>query len=371
MSAATGQPVLEAAAQRARDEGEDALQVCAFQHGALLAEGSWGGDPEGREDRLFPIFSVTKAVTAVAVHLQAERGLLAYDDPVARHWPEFARHGKDDILIAHVLAHRAGIPTAPQGLVPERLADWEWIVAGIEDLEPEFPAGTVNAYHSLNFGWILGEVVRRTDGRRRSFGEFVRQELCEPLDATELYLGVPDDALDRVAPLHDDGGLPPTIEGSAESRALPAPVALRPEIFNHREVLQACIPAVGGVSDARSVARLFAMLANGGELDGVRLLSPERIRACLTPRPDGETDDLVFGRVLPVGVGGLWVRAPGVVEPGREVLAHPGAGGSVGWADLGSGVGAAICHNRMFGGRAEHPFAGLGRALAELASSET
>ena len=122
--------------------------------------------------------------------------------------------------------------------------------------------------------------------------------------------------------------------------------------------------------DARSVARFFAMLANRGELDGVRLLSEERVLGFLERRPDFDQDDETYGRVMPVGAGGLWVVAPGVSASGPlsdRILSHLGAGGSIGWADVDSGLAVAICHNRMFGTPPESPFAAIGDAVRAVA----
>jgi len=288
---------------------------------------------------------------------------------VSVHWPEFARHGKDSITIEHVLTHRAGVPFPPAGLSPERLRDWEGIVDAVADLVPDHPPGTRNAYHSLTFGWILGEIVRRTDPGQRPFDQFVREAISTPLGITDLWLGVPDDVLPRVATLSAADDLPSAVPGTPPYRALPPEVGLVPDVFNRPDVLRACIPAVGGVADAASIARLFALLANGGELDGTRLLSDDRVTACLRPRPDADAVDMTYGRVLPVGMGGFWIAAPAVSEQGTALLAHPGAGGSVGWADLDRGIGAAVCHNRMFGAPTEHPFAALGAAVLDLAGA--
>jgi CubicO group peptidase (beta-lactamase class C family) len=144
-----------------------------------------------------------------------------------------------------------------------------------------------------------------------------------------------------------------------------------PEVFNRPDVHRSCIPAVGGIANARSVSRFFALLANGGELDGVRLLSEARVRSFLEPRPDFGGDDVTYGRRLPVGVGGLWVEAPGVTPDGGlgHVLCHPGAGGTVGWADLDNRLAVAICHNRMFGVLPEHPFAAIADAVRDAAAA--
>ena len=123
------------------------------------------------------------------MHIQAERGLVDYEAPVAEYWPEFAANGKGDIVVRHVLSHQSGIAQMPEGVTPELLADWDWMTTQI-------------ASQSLVFGWIVGEVVRRTDPRGRGFDAFVRDELTAPLGvADDLWFGVPDEMLHRVAEL--------------------------------------------------------------------------------------------------------------------------------------------------------------------------
>src|SRR4029077_1687403 len=122
-------------------------------------------------------------------------------------WPEFGAHGKDKATLRHALCHRTGVPQTPVGYTPEWLADWDRMCRGIADLEPMFPPGERTAYQSLNYGHILGEVLRRVDGR--PIGQFLQEEVSRPL-SLDLYLGVPDDVLPRVATLKD--GPPPPDE---------------------------------------------------------------------------------------------------------------------------------------------------------------
>jgi CubicO group peptidase (beta-lactamase class C family) len=360
---------LEGALEEALGLGEIGLQAAAYRDGGLVADG-WAGVADaatGRpvdETTVFPIFSVSKAIVAVALHLQVERGLVEVDAPVARYWPEYATRGKEAVTIAHVLSHRAGVPQAPEGIAPERLGDWGWIVDRLAEVEPVYPPGTRNTYLSMVFGWLLGEVVRRTDPQGRPFAQFVADEICAPLGMDAFWLGIPDEVRPRVAHLTWPNQPAGPASDSLTRKAVPAVVNLEPSVFNRTDVQQAGVPAVGGVSDARSLARFFAMLAQGGILDGVRLLSEERVTALLEPRPDFLEHDETYGRVMPVGVGGLWLAAPGVADSfGPRILGHPGAGGTVGWADLDLGVGGAICHNRMFGPPTEPPFQAIGAAI--------
>jgi CubicO group peptidase (beta-lactamase class C family) len=363
---ASDDPGLRAAIERSLQLGEVGVAVAAYLHGRLIAD-VWAG-----VDRktVFPIFSVTKAVVAVAVHMQAERGLLDYDDAVARHWPEYAAAGKDRVTVRQVLMHRAGVPQMPAGVTPELMTDWDWMVEHLAAIELLYPPGAVNAYHSMSFGWILGEVVRRTDYSHRPFGRWVEEEIFQPLGIEDFWIGIPEKDLDRVARLTFPRPNPPPPEGSPVRAAVPPQVGLMPDVFNRRDVQRACVPAVGGIGSARAVARFFALLANGGELDGVRLLSEVSVAAMLRPRDEADAIDRTYGRVMPLGAGGLWLAAPGVTaaeESGARILCHTGSGGSIGWADLDRRLAVAICHNRMFAAEPEPPFGAVGDAIREFA----
>jgi CubicO group peptidase (beta-lactamase class C family) len=341
---------IETALAEAVDD-EAGVQICAYRHGELIVEG-WAGRMGDDDERpvdvstLFPVFSVSKAVTATAIHLQAERGLVDYDEPLATYWPEYGTRGKAQVTVRHVLTHRAGVPQMPPGVTPERMCDWDWMVAQLADVEPVFAPGTKNTYLSMTFGWLVGEVVRRTDPLGRPFARFVHDEICEPLGMDSFFFGVPAREADRVATLSFPDQPAPPPEGSLVRQAVPPQVGLNPTVFNRPDVRAACVPAVGGVSNARSLARFFAMIANRGELDGARLLSEERVLSFLNPRSDPAEHDETYGRPMPVGQGGFWLAAPGGQKGGR-ILAHTAAGGTLAWADVDTGLAVAFCHNRM------------------------
>ena len=183
---------------------EVGLQVAAYHHGKLVID-AWGGlaDPASGKavdgETLFNVYSVTKAVAATAIHVLADRGLLEYGAPVARYWPEYAAKGKGGTTVRDVLTHRACVPQMPQGVTPERMCDWDWMASAIADLEPLAEPGTRTLYLSMTFGWILGELVRRVDPQHRSLGRFVREEIAAPLGIPDLWIGLPDDQVPRVA----------------------------------------------------------------------------------------------------------------------------------------------------------------------------
>ncbi len=359
-------PTLDAALRRAVELGEHRVQVAACLGDELIVD-AWTDDVGG--STVFPIFSISKGITALAVHLQAERRLLDVDAPIARYWPEYAQKGKESITLRDVLSHRAGVPQMPPDVTPELLGDWDWVTNRLAEVTPLFPRDTTNAYHSMAFGWLLGEVVRRTDPEQRTFHRFVRDELCEPLGADAFWFGIPSEVEQRVAVLTFPDPPPPAPADAIVHLAVPPPVALAPEVFNRADVHGVSAPAVGGIADARSLARLFAPLANGGKAGGVRLLSEERVEGLLERRRDFEVDDLTYGRRLPVGVGGFWLEAPGVADEIERVLCHPGAGGTVAWAEPDTGLSVAICHDRMFAAVPEHPFTAIADGVREVVRS--
>ena len=366
---------VELGLRRAVELGEIGVQVAAY-HGTELIVDSWIGHADGARtrhvdsDTLFPVFSVSKAVTATALHLQVERGLVDYDTPIASYWPEYAARGKEAVTVGHVLSHRAGVPQMPANVTPEDMLDWDWMIERLAEVEPAFPPGTRNTYLSMTFGWLLGEVVRRTDPQQRAFRDFVREEVCAPLKMDAFWFGVPAGEEAHLATVTFPGRPGPPEEGSLLALAAPRQVSLGPDVFNRLDVLRACLPAVGGVSNARSLARLFAMLACEGELDGARLLAAQRVHSFLEPRPDFDQPDETYGRSFPVGIGGLWIEAPGVTDPSaapHRVLCHTGAGGAIAWADLDTRLAVAACHNRMFAAVPEPPFATLAQAIRDVA----
>ncbi len=349
--------------QRAIDDAVAAnraigVQVAAYLDGVPVID-AWGGlaDPAtGRKvdgDTLFNVFSVTKAVAATALHILADRGLIDYDAPVARYWPDYGAHGKGGTTVRHVLTHRAGVPQMPDGVTPERMCDWGWMTGRIADLVPVAEPGTRTLYLSMTFGWIVGELVRRADPQGRSLGRFVREEIAEPLGIADLWIGVPDHAVPRIARLTDAmTPVPPEYLPPLFTASMPPAVALVPAVFERPDVRRAEVAGVGGIFNARSQARFWSLLAQGGTLDGVRLLSPELAATLNTPRADSdEPDAVMFGIPLPISIGGFWLggdRPPVCAVRNPRALCHPGQGGSIGWADPDGKLAVAICHNRMF-----------------------
>src|SRR5207249_10020217 len=278
---------------------ERGLQVAVYLNGEQIVDAVAGvADPA--TGRLFtsetPVYcySVCKAAASTLVHVLAERRAFGYDTRVAELWPEFGAHGKQGVTIRHVLNHTAGVPGIPLTTTIEDLCDWDKMCTAIADSEPWWEPGTKIGYHAYSFGYIVGEIIRRVTGKPIS--QVLREELSGPLGVEKvLYFGMPRSEHQRLAVL-EDAPMPPDFQMPAMPPDLPmfkaAPMSLMPDAAfgNRPDTLAADIPA-GGKTSARAIARMYAAILD--EVDGVRLLSPDRLREATTKPVSGV--DEVFG----------------------------------------------------------------------------
>lgn len=350
-------PVRDVVGRLIADGREIGIQVVAYRDDDKVIDLAMGTTEKGgadpvTPDTLFSVFSVVKGVTAFSAHILADRHLLDLEAPIALCWPEFAVNGKEEITLRDVLTHRAGIPHMPEGVTPERMCDWGWMTSQIAALTPILRPKIDSAYMAMTFGWVVGEVVRRIDPEHRTIDVFVQDEICKPLAITDLHLAMPTQAMSRYA-RHEivTDPLPPA--ESLNLKALPRAVRLEPDVFSRTDVLQAAIPAVNGIANAASVARFFAMLANEGELDGVRLVSRERVRSLLTPRTTEDEFEPVLMRPWRLSTGGFFLATPHKAAAGtsEEMVFSMGMGGSIAWADMKTRLAVAITHNMMLNAR--------------------
>jgi CubicO group peptidase (beta-lactamase class C family) len=329
---------------------ERGLQVAVYRHGEQVVDAAAGdADPAtGRPvapDTPFYAYSVGKGATATVAHVLVERGLFGYDTPIVELWPEFGAHGKEKATVRHALTHTVGVPGVPPDTTPEDLCDWEKMCAVIADAEPWWEPGTKMAYHAYPFGYIIGEIVRRATGKPIS--QVLREDVAGPLGvADELFFGVPEYELGRLARLED-------AEGSAEHLAAmpddspffklgPREVTPTAEFGNRADVLMADIPA-GGKMSARAVARMYAALLD--EVDGVRLISPERLREASAVAVSG-VDEIM-------GFPSTWALGYSIGRLGTDPQETPtafgvgGVGGSFAYADAATGISFALTKNRL------------------------
>ncbi|MFE7190770.1 serine hydrolase domain-containing protein [Kitasatospora sp. NPDC057541] len=344
--------------QRAVDEmvesgAELGIQVAVYRHGELVVDAVAGvADPESRRlvapDTPFYSASTGKGATATVVHVLAERGVIEYDRPIVELWPEFGAHGKHKATVRHALTHSLGVPAVPAGLTVRDLADWDGMCALIAGSEPWWEPGTRTGYHAMTWGFVMGEIVRRATGRPVS--QVLREEVAQPLGiADELFLGVPQSELGRLARLEDAPGSAEMMAAMPADlplfRATPPAVTPSAAYGNDPVVLTSDIPS-GGTMSARAVARMYAALL--GEVDGVRLVSDERLRE-ITALATAEVDQLI-GFPVPRALG--WNLGRPGADP-RQTLSTfgmPGMGGSAAYADTATGTAFALTKNRFFPG---------------------
>jgi CubicO group peptidase (beta-lactamase class C family) len=314
----------------------------------------WGGvadRSEGRTwqpDTLQAIFSGTKGLVALCLAMLADRGALELDAPVARYWPEFAAAGKGDIRVRDVASHQARLPGIRVPLEHDEILDDRRMAALLAAQPAETDPRAASVYHALTYGWLCGELVRRADGR--SVGRFFAEEVAGPLEL-ELWIGLPPALEGRVsqlayAPDWGEGGwTAEQIAGDAFlGRVLNNPPLFPPRLnpWNRPAWHQAEIPGAGGVGTARAVARLYACLAAGGELGGVRLLSAATLERVL--RPLSRRFDPVARAEQAFALGFELQTAPHPFGPPPDAFGHRGAGGSAhgAWPSLGAGFSYAM-----------------------------
>ncbi|MDX2168104.1 MAG: serine hydrolase domain-containing protein [Deltaproteobacteria bacterium] len=362
-------PVARAlAAQLRRTPRGGGAAVCVYHRGDKVVD-LWGGQRNDagaawQADTMSVSFSTTKGVTATALHLCVDRGLLDYDDRVARLWPEFAQAGKGDITIRQLLSHQAGlynIRTLIDGA--ERMRDWQYMTDALARSAPLLPPGSASAYHGVTFGWLVGELVQRATGER--FATFVQREIAQPLGLDGLFVGAPREMIGRAASLSvpERGRQRMAAMGTsldrlqrllslARVRYDPRRIAdalLAPGItdfaWDAPETLTASIPAANGLFTARALAKLYAVLGAGGALHGTRLLS-ERTLARAT-EVQTRRIDLVVPFPMHWRLG--YHRAATTAGTPPRGFGHYGFGGSGAWCDPDQQLAVAMVLNSGIG----------------------
>ena len=351
--------------------GDTGAALCVYHEGRRVVD-LWGGwsspgqlRPYGR-DTLQLVFSSTKGATALCALLLAERGLLDIDAPVAEYWPEFGTEGKGHIPVRWLLTHQAGLPVIDDVLPLERALAWSPVTEALVHQPPLWEPGSDHGYHALTFGWLVGEVVRRVTGQ--SVGTFFAEEVAGPL-GLDFWIGLPERCERRVAPLRMQWPL--SARGGSEEQPAAAGAGtdvlaslLQPDAlqlllraltlngtfgmfggdgpFNTPAVHAAEVPAANGITDARSLARMYAALV--GDVDGVRMLAPATVERATRPLVEGR--DRVLVAPTSFGLGFLChSRYIPLLAPGS--FGHSGAGGSLGFADPGSAVAFGYVMNQM------------------------
>lgn len=349
--------VAEVFVQQLPHKAPGGAALCVYHRGERVVD-IWGGtrDREGtpwQADTLSLSFSTTKGIVSTLLHILADQGLVDYNAPVAEYWPAFAQNGKGHITVRHLLCHEAGLyPIRSLIKDASEMRDWAHMLEVMEQSAPIHTPGKRNGYHALTYGWLVGGLVEKVAGK--PLAKVLKKELADPLQLDGCFIGVPKKEVERCAKLIVPERKPR--QPSAEKRA-PKKISLTQRViegglratgfepnttlegmvprgmahfdWNAPESVAACIPGAGGMFNARSLARIYATLGNGGEYDGVRLLSPERIQKM------SAIQNTSRGAVIPIPMhwrlGYHRVFTTGPRTP--HAFGHFGYGGSGAWCD--------------------------------------
>ncbi len=317
----------------------------------------WGGykdrqlsDP-WQKDTLVNVYSTTKGLASFAFALLVDEGKLNYEDLVADYWPEFAQNGKDEVTIAELLSHQAGVCGVDETLTIEDIYDWEKMVGLIAAQKPLWPPGTAAGYHAVTWGYLPGELVRRVTGK--SLGQFFHERVAKPLNLN-FFIGLSDNQFDQCATLigpnharkqatHAGGNTTPPSELFRASLMNPS---ISP--FKHAcspKWRQAELAASNGHGDAVSIAKLYALMAGGGKLGNQRLISEPTLQLARQLEVDDQID-LVTGTVTRRSRGFI-LSHENNYGPGRQSFGHAGAGGSMAFADPEANLSFCYVMNQM------------------------
>ena len=339
------------------ERAEVGAALCVHHRGEVVVD-LWGGvaDPAtGRPweaDTLCLVFSCTKGITATCVHLLIERGVLDPDATVASYWPEFAANGKGDIPVRWLLGHRAGLAVIDADLTFDESLSWFPVVEALAAQAPNWEPGTDHGYHLRSYGWLVGELVRRVDGR--TVGRFVAEELAGPL-GLDVYVGLPADLEARVATL-----VPPPPDFAALIESLPDELLLGrattgpsghfsyTDMWNTRRLHEVELPSSNGIVSASSLSRMYAAVVGPvSGADGTTVgpvLHPTIVAAATEVQSSGADRVIMVDTTF-----GLGYMLGSSMSPGCPPAAfgHPGAGGSLAFADPVADLGFAYVPNDL------------------------
>ena len=355
--------VKEAFVENFSRRGELGAACCVYHKGQKVVD-LWGGvrnkasGEPWEEDTMVVVYSTTKGMSAMTLAIAHSRGWLDYDELVCTYWPEFAQNGKDRITVRQLLAHQAGLFAFDEPVDKNLVADLDRLAPVLARQKPAWEPGTRQAYHAITLGFYENELLRRIDPQHRSLGEFFQDEIATKL-GVEFYIRLPDTIPNsRLAKVDSPGffkllmGFPfrltlATLNPSSNiHRALianPGSGIVHDEDRIYSRNLE--VPSGGGVGTARSIARAYSVFATGGDELGLSPETLEQLKAPAIPPRFGFYDECMKGEAR----FSLGFMKPCEAWPFHEPTAfgHPGAGGSLGFADPQKGIGYAYVTNRI------------------------
>ncbi|MBM3502993.1 MAG: beta-lactamase family protein [Alphaproteobacteria bacterium] len=336
------------------DDGDVGAAICVYRDGRPIVD-LWGGLADAKKnvpwsrDTLCATFSISKAFVSTMGHMLIDRGELDLEAPVAHYWPAFAKHGKDGIKVKHLFEHRSALVNVDRDLKPGELYDWPLMTKALADSRPNWPYGRTPTYHSMTYGYLLGEVIRRIDGRR--IGRFHREEIARPLGIDFAFALTPAEQrrCARVQPQTPPDEYMPPLPPNPAAAARAIQGVAKGDRFNAPAFRAAELGSGSGHGSARGIAKFFACLGNGGSLDGVRLVSKRMRDYAIKFR--AESIDPVFGVHNKFALGLQLNNPPGMpMGPNPRSFGHLGAGGRIGFADPDRGLAFTYVPNVMWYG---------------------
>ncbi len=343
------EPVRDAFEANFAGRGEIGAAFCFIQDGETLVDIHAGHADRKQtarwtEDTIVPVFSTGKAITALTVAWLVDQGRLDYDAPVADVWPEFAQAGKGAVTLAQMLSHQAGLPGYPDEMEPSDWFDRELMEERFAAMAPMWPLGEGTGYHPISFGVLADAVVRRADDHGRTVGQILKDVIAGPR-GIDFQIGVPESDHARAA----EHVLPPRAPNLGKMNAQKEAAFLKPWSSPGRRGTAAWrsaeLPAANGHGTAKALARLMAVFATGGHLDGERLVSRETVEAALKRRASGQDRVLPFDLAYAAGV--MINRDSGHYGPEASTVGHYGFGGSCAFADPERAISGSYVMNRQ------------------------
>jgi CubicO group peptidase (beta-lactamase class C family) len=349
-----------------KEREEVGASVCVTLEGETVVD-LWGGTAcvdtgePWKEDTVSVVFSATKGMTALCVHILASRGLLDIDAPVVKYWPEFGKAGKENITVKMLLNHQAGLPHVRRPLPQGAYYDWDIMVHALEEQEPFWEPGTRHGYEFVVFGWLVGEVVRRISGK--SLGRFFQDQVAKPL-GLDFWIGLPEEIEPRVSKIImiDLQEMMDTLFG----RAMADPNSIQSLCITNdggalivdgvdaRDFHAAEIGGAGGITNARGLAGMYAPLACGGSLKGVDLVDRDTL-ARMSAVSSSTGQDMTL--LIPIRFSPGFIKShdnrrqpPGMRDSvilSEDAFGHPGMGGSIGFADPRERMSFGYTMNKM------------------------
>ena len=332
-----------------KEHGEIGASLCIYQHGEKVVD-LWGGHADTartrpwEKDTLVNVWSTTKGMMALCVARLADQGKLEMGRAVADYWPEFAANGKENVTVAQLFSHQAGLCGTDTSITKDQVLNKDLLGEMLAAQKPQWPVGESSGYHAFSIGPLADTLFKKVIGQ--TVGEYFRDEIALPHNI-DFHIGLPESEDDRVAEMAHDDNIPggdPALFNPYQKIAIEH-ASLSPYLPNERAWRAQGTPSAAGCGNARSVAKIYSALATDRRLDDVEIVSEKALDAATEIQIDSA--DLVLLFPMSWGIGFAINKSMGAYGPSPKSFGHHGWGGSFGFADPDKGLGVAYAMNYM------------------------